>query len=297
MRTRARTVCGNLFNAVAVDGCSADRALSPGTKLQPNISRNRRTEADRRNKMGQQLLNAPALIDPVCGMPCTAASLHSFVHGGALFVFCSEVCRARFSADPLRFIDMRVRERDVTVNTVLPSAPAPLPASVPAQIPPPAAVVLSRAPVSPVAGSPKTRKSAREMEHSLRGGLRGMVQSWLLARREGRHAEQASRELLALYRAISAEYPELADREIYQRVVMARTGCDAKAAERILDCAEESFAEWPTKRELTLCDVVHYLAVNEFLARHEGEDWMHTDIQHVVDALVPPELCVIRRKQ
>jgi YHS domain-containing protein len=289
MRASVRTVCGNLFNAVAVDGCSADRALSPGTKLQPNISRNRRTEADRRNKMGQQLLNAPALIDPVCGMPCTAASLHSFVHGGALFVFCSEVCRARFSADPLRFIDMRVRERDVPVTAALPPTPVLDPA--------PAATTIREAPASLVVGNPGPHRSGLKREHQLHRGLRGMVESWLLARREGQHAEQTSRALLALYRAISAEHPELADREIYQRVVMARTGCDAKAAERVLDCAEESFAEWPTKRELTLCDVVHYLAVNEFLARHEGEDWMHTDIQNVVDSLVPPELCVIRRKQ
>jgi YHS domain-containing protein len=242
--------------------------------------------------MGQLMLNTPALIDPVCGTPC-AALLHGFVHGGAMFYFCSEACRTRFSAEPLRFIDMRVRERDAIVNAEPPAIPAPAPAPIHAPVP----KVDRKVPASPVAGSPKTRKSAREMEHSLRGGLRGMVQSWLLARREGRHAEQASRELLALYRAISAEYPELADREIYQRVVMARTECDAKTAERVLDCAEESFAEWPTKRELTLCDVVHYLAVNEFLARHEGEDWMHTDIQNVVDSLVPPELCVIRRKQ
>src|SRR2546430_12945188 len=37
---------------------------------------------------------------------------------------------------------------------------------------------------------------------------------------------------------------------------------------RSLDEAEESYATWPILRALTFCDVVHFIAVSEFLASH-----------------------------
>jgi hypothetical protein len=75
-------------------------------------------------------------------------------------------------------------------------------------------------------------------------------------------------------------------------VVVARTGCVESAANVILNSAQQSFAQWPVRRELTLCDVVHYLSLNEFLASHKDESWIHTDMGQVVAAHVPPELCV-----
>ena len=84
--------------------------------------------------------------------------------------------------------------------------------------------------------------------------------------RETRYASETSRELLELYWIVSASHPGLARREIYQQVVMARTGANVEDAETLLVRAEQSFATWPTERELTFCDVVHYLAVSEFLA-------------------------------
>ena len=84
--------------------------------------------------------------------------------------------------------------------------------------------------------------------------------------RETRYAFQTSRELLKLYWIVSASHPGLARREIYQKVVMARTGANAEDAETLLVRAEQSFATWPDERALTFSDVVHYLAVSEFLA-------------------------------
>jgi len=127
------------------------------------------------------------------------------------------------------------------------------------------------------------------------GGLRSLIATGFLVWRERRHAARASDELLALYRAASAIHPNFADRERYQLVVMTRTGCDAAAARVILDCAQDSFAEWPVRRELTLCDVAHYLSMTEFLKAHEGESWIHTNLALVVKARIPKELCVARR--
>ena len=46
---------------------------------------------------------------------------------------------------------------------------------------------------------------------------------------------------------------------------MARTGSDLNEAEAVLSWAEQSFASWPTERALTFSDVVHYMAVSEYL--------------------------------
>jgi len=128
------------------------------------------------------------------------------------------------------------------------------------------------------------------------GGLRGVIASWLLPWHERRHAARASGELLALYFAVKADHPDWAGRELYKQVVMARSGCDSAAANMILGCAAESFAEWPARRELTLCDVVHYLSVTEFLAAHEGEQGIHSNIARVVTSRIPHQLCIARGK-
>jgi hypothetical protein len=90
-----------------------------------------------------------------------------------------------------------------------------------------------------------------------------------LAPREARYAGQTARELLKAYWIVSASHPQLARRDIYRKVVMLRTGADEEEADAILKRAEQSFATWPTERALTFSDVVHYLAVSEYLALGE----------------------------
>ncbi len=239
-----------------------------------------RRESMQEMPMGLHDLEVQELIDPVCGMPVKAASPHSYVHGGAMFSFCSESCRARFMTDPLHFVIIIVPEHDV-----------------PATIQEPVATEIHEQPEHTALTETSTTKSAVEVEQRLlHGGLRGLIASWFLAWSEGRHAARTSRELLALYRTVSADHPELANRDLYKLVVMARNSCDATTANEVLECAEESFAAWPSRRDLTLCDVVHYLAVNEFLALHDGKHWIHSDTSHLVASRIPHSLCVIRRK-
>lgn len=128
------------------------------------------------------------------------------------------------------------------------------------------------------------------------GRQRGLIAEWLLAWSERRYAAQASKELLALYRTVSANNPELASSEIYKHVVMQRAGCDSTAAKAILESAQESYADWPARRELTLCDVVHYLSATEFLASHESEHWIHSNLALVVASRLPRDLCIVRAR-
>jgi hypothetical protein len=128
----------------------------------------------------------------------------------------------------------------------------------------------------------------------VRGGLRGVIAEWQLTWHERHHAARVSKKLLALYRAAAANHPDLPSRELYKLVVMQHTGCDSTTADAILESAQESYADWPARRELTLCDVVHYLSATEFLAAHESERWIHSNMAQVIALHVPQELCIAR---
>jgi hypothetical protein len=131
-------------------------------------------------------------------------------------------------------------------------------------------------------------------ERQSQSGVLSLIAEKVLAWQERRFVAQASKELLALYQSISAIYPDWTRRKIYQLVVMRRTGCDSAAANLILDAAQESYARWPSSRELNLCDVAHYLSVTEFLASHPGMRGMHSSLTPVVASQVPSELCAER---
>ncbi len=47
---------------------------------------------------------AAALKDPVCGMTVTAQSRHAHVHDGRPVYFCSAGCKAKFAADPSKYL-------------------------------------------------------------------------------------------------------------------------------------------------------------------------------------------------
>ena len=238
--------------------------------------------------MGLHESEVPGLIDPICGMPVSASSPHSSVHGGAMFYFCSEPCRARFVADPMRAIVITI-----------PDIPAPV-----------AVQPDTHTPNEKTAGSliaPDLQQNADinvcmfglEDEHPQPGWFQRLVESWSRTRRERQHAVRTSNELLSLYRTVSAVHPDLSDREHLRLLVMARNGCDSTAANLVLDRTEESFAQWPVPRELTLCDLVHYLTVSEYFAAHIGEPWMSSDanINLIIKSHIPHGLRADHKKE
>lgn len=112
--------------------------------------------------------------------------------------------------------------------------------------------------------------------------------------RQGRYAARSSEQLLARFRGVSARHPEVSGRDLYRLFVMEHTRSDGCAADRVLDGAEESYALWPIPRPLTVCDVIHYLIVTEYLASHRRERAMSADIRHRVQEHIPEELCSAR---
>jgi YHS domain-containing protein len=225
-------------------------------------------------KMGSnvvpRVINAQVLIDPVCGAPSSVASSYRSVHGGAIFFFCSEECHTHFSADPARFVDVHVLAQDTAGHAA--SLPAPR---------------VRQLPVRSTRGERAVRNPVRELEYV----LRGMIASWLLAWREERHAARTSRTMLRHYEAISAANPQLKRLELYTLVVMAHKRCDAPAASRVLEHAEECFIDyWPVNRELTLRDVSHYIAVSEYLQLHGENFWIRSEFESVIASHIPRNL-------
>jgi hypothetical protein len=114
------------------------------------------------------------------------------------------------------------------------------------------------------------------------------LSAWLSAWRERRSASRCCRDLLQLYRVVAARHPELGGDGLYRQVVAARIGGDGGAS-AVVRRATESYATWPVERALTFRDVVHYLAVSEFMASHSASS-VYTGIRRIVDASIPPEL-------
>ncbi len=62
----------------------------------------------------------PGVLDPVCGMTVNPeTSKHRFEYGGETFHFCSAGCRAKFAAEPTKYLDKTGREAE-TAKTPVP---------------------------------------------------------------------------------------------------------------------------------------------------------------------------------
>jgi hypothetical protein len=119
--------------------------------------------------------------------------------------------------------------------------------------------------------------------------LRDFVESLFLGA-EARFATRVSDDLLALHRAVVTRHPGLRGRDLYRKIVIARTQTDPASAEVLLDQAEESFAAWPAERPLRFSDVVHAIAISEFLASHDGASWIRANMGRVIQARIPRDL-------
>jgi hypothetical protein len=114
--------------------------------------------------------------------------------------------------------------------------------------------------------------------------------SWLLAWEQQRSAVRCCREMLAMHAKVSAANPGLSGRSLYLLVVAARLGLSDRAADTVLLHAEQSYSIWPVERELRFQDVVHYLAVTEFVAEHGGLPWVAEYTTSIVDEVIQGSL-------
>jgi hypothetical protein len=125
--------------------------------------------------------------------------------------------------------------------------------------------------------------------NATRGILRS-VAGVLFAWRERRFVSSVCREMLRLHAETASRHPELRGRPLYHRIVAARNGGSKLLADAILDRAGQSFAEWPTSRPLNYRDVVHYVAVLEFVATKRSAHWIHADLKRLVSEAIPRAL-------
>ena len=107
---------------------------------------------------------------------------------------------------------------------------------------------------------------------------------------ERRFARRASLELLDVFWQEKRAHPELSGKDLYVRVAARRTQCDEHAAQAIVRQAEESFADWPVGRDVTLRDVVAYLVISTYLESNPGHHGTHTNIRNVVVRMIPGDL-------
>jgi hypothetical protein len=97
--------------------------------------------------------------------------------------------------------------------------------------------------------------------------------------------------MLQLYETVTAARPGLRKEELYRQIVMTRLRVTLAAADDILDRATESFVTWPVERALTFRDVVHYIAVSDYLATNDAAaEWTRENLGRVVASLVPDSL-------
>jgi YHS domain-containing protein len=266
------------------------------------------------------------LTDPVCGRSVEFDSPHRAVFGGALFAFCSVDCRAKFAEGPAQFALTGNAATPVTpvlatANAAARSAPAPTAAAAAAPTvaftEPSTAASAPRSPHEPVPESspmpmsnvaPASRAAPAAAVASALAqpepampswvtlppaealdGPRGLL-SWWLSRREHRFAAECSRQMLVLHAEVHARHPNLAGTALYRRIVAARLPGNEPTANAVLQLAQQSFAIWPVERELNFRDLVHYLAVTQYLAEHPGSRWIRADVKRVVESLVPAGL-------
>lgn len=107
---------------------------------------------------------------------------------------------------------------------------------------------------------------------------------------EGRYARRESRNVLAMYRMVRAQHPELTGIALYEKVVSSLPGVSAEAAQTLVRAAEQTFAEWPEERELTFRDVVHYLCFERFSRDHDNRNWTRTSLRGAVESVIPEDL-------
>jgi YHS domain-containing protein len=245
------------------------------------------------------------LIDPICHAQVDSASQHHCVHGGALFFFCSEECRARFAADASRWAVAAalggiksaapVIERGVDLDLGAARVPEKVPFAGPSgQFKASSWMKDTAPPEVDIGVSHAAAAVLPPDEHAASGGHAASEDHGLLsplaAWRERHFAAVCCRELLKLYHTVAAQRPDLARADLYRQIVVERTDSDNTAADTILRLAEESFASWPVSRELNFRDVVHYLAVSEFLDSHKGSRWVHADMRRIVHSVIPHDL-------
>jgi hypothetical protein len=114
---------------------------------------------------------------------------------------------------------------------------------------------------------------------------------FLRSRRERLFTQKTAASMLRLHRHFELTDPLMARYEIYAQVVMAHLRCNRGEALELLERAETSYANWPSPRELTFCDVVHCVSFCEFTKNFDAQYGTQTDLTSLVASNLPKGFC------
>jgi hypothetical protein len=101
------------------------------------------------------------------------------------------------------------------------------------------------------------------------------------------HAWRTSRQLCHWYRLTQRDQKkELSRRCLYIQIMHRRSALSTDAAIELIDRAEESYCEWPTKRPLRYRDLVRYIVIDD-LMRQSARGGVRANVAAVVARVVP----------
>ena len=104
------------------------------------------------------------------------------------------------------------------------------------------------------------------------------------------HAWRSSRQMLTIYWIVREERPELRDAASYEQIVARRGHLGDRAPDAIVQHAAESIAKWPVERPLRFRDIVHYVAVDDYLRSHSANRGTRSDMRKMVEHVIPEVL-------
>lgn len=115
--------------------------------------------------------------------------------------------------------------------------------------------------------------------------------------KERRFTLRTATAMLILYRQNDARLPLQPRSELFIKVICGHVGCGREDAVKLMNDARTSYASWPVQRDLTFCDIVHYVSFLEFTKVQGLGAWMNTDLTPLIAASVPHKVCAQAAKQ
>jgi hypothetical protein len=100
------------------------------------------------------------------------------------------------------------------------------------------------------------------------------------------HAWRTSRQLRHWYRLTQRDQKELSRRNLYIQIMHRRSALSMEAANELIDQAEDSYCEWPTRRPLRYRDLVLYIVIDD-LMRQSARGGVRANVASVVARVVP----------
>lgn len=107
--------------------------------------------------------------------------------------------------------------------------------------------------------------------------------------KEKKFAKIASLEILGLYVSQRIANPDLRGLPLYEKITSKYLNVTDTEARDVVQRAEQSFAIWPSEREVRLRDVARYIIINEYIETY-GVRGVGSHFKEVVHKIISDNL-------